>query len=78
MSTPRDSPKTPAARKATLAEIVSAVLWGYFGVRKNKRLEQDAVSIRPHQIIIAGVIVAAIFVVALIVIVRIVVGVAGA
>jgi hypothetical protein len=78
MPIPDDSIRPAAPRKATLAEIVSAVLWGYFGVRKKARLEHDSVSIRPHQIIIAGVIVAAIFVVALIVIVRIVVGVAGA
>ena len=46
-------------------------------MRKSARLKQDAVSIRPHQIIVAGIIVSAIFVVLLIVIARIVVRVAG-
>ena len=77
MSTQNDAPEPPVPRKATLAEIISAVLWGYFGVRRGARLEQDAVSIRPHQIIIAGVIIAAILVVALIVIVRVVVAASG-
>jgi hypothetical protein len=77
MHAPNDPPEPPAPRKARLTEIISAVLWGYFGVRKGARLERDAVSIRPHQIVIAGVIIAAIFVVALLVIARIVVRVAG-
>ena len=78
MPAPPDPAEPSAPRQATLREIVSAVLWSFFGVRKGARLKQDAVSIRPHQIIIAGIIVSALFVVLLIAIARIVVRVAGA
>ena len=78
MPAPPDPAERATPRQATLREIVSAVLWGFFGVRKGARLRQDAGSIRPHQIIIAGIIVSALFVVLLIAIAWIVVRVAGA
>lgn len=67
----------PKPRRATTLEVVSAVLWSFFGVRKRAHLEADAASIRPHQIIIAGVVVAALFVVLLLAIARLVVHLAG-
>ena len=48
---------TPAAFKA--------VFWSFFGVRKGKDYDADAQAIRPHQVIVAGLIAALAFVLAL-------------
>jgi hypothetical protein len=69
----RDAPPRPA----TLREVVSAVFWSFFGVRKGSQLRQDAARIRPHQVVLAGVAMAALFVVLLIVAVRLIIRVAG-
>lgn len=74
MSAPND-PQRP--RPATTLRVVAAVLWSFFGVRKRAHLEADAASIRPHQIVIAGVVVAALFVVLLLAIARLVVRLAS-
>lgn len=56
---------------------MSAVLWSFFGVRKRDKMEDDAVTIRPHQVIIVGVAIAAVFVLLLLLIVRTVIRAAG-
>ena len=68
----------PPPRQARLGEVVSAVLWSFFGVRKGSKMQEDAVSIRPHQVIIVGVALAAVFVVVMLLIVRTVIRMAGA
>jgi hypothetical protein len=70
-------PDDPPPRTARLIDIVKAVLWSFFGVRKRARMQEDAVSIRPHQVIIAGVVVAALFVLGLLIVVRLVIRAAG-
>jgi hypothetical protein len=70
-------PDDPPPRTARLIDIIKAVLWSFFGVRKRARMQEDAVSIRPHQVIIAGVVVAAMFVLGLLVVVRLVIRAAG-
>jgi Protein of unknown function (DUF2970) len=72
---PRDTGRPD--RPASLREVVAAVFWSFFGVRKRASLERDALRIRPHQVIIAGVGLAALFVVLLIVAVRLIVRAAG-
>jgi len=72
------SPDSPPPRQASLGEVVSAVLWSFFGVRKRNKMQEDAVSIRPHQVIIVGVAIAAVFVLMLLLVVRIVIRAAGA
>lgn len=62
-----DTPK-----KAGPLQVALAVFWSFFGVRKHKNWQEDAVSITPAQVIIGGIIGAVIFVFALIMIVRIV------
>jgi len=66
-------PDPPPRRSAGPLQIASAVFWGFFGVRKQQKLEQDAMTIKPHHIVVAGVIGAALFVLLLIVIVRLIV-----
>ena len=81
MATPAPPPpdeKPPAPRPATLREVVGAVFWSFFGVRKGKAMRRDAVSIRPHQVIIVGVVLAALFVFSLLGLVRLIMRAAGA
>jgi hypothetical protein len=67
----------PAPRQAKLSEVFGAVFWSFFGVRKGRHMQKDAVTIRPHQVIIVGVVSGAIFVAVLLVIVRYIVRSAG-
>ena len=57
-------------RKATPFQVAKAVLSAFVGIRKRAAHEQDAVTITPLQVIVAGIIGAAIFVSCLIVLVR--------
>lgn len=67
----------PSGRPATLGEVFKAVFWSFFGVRRGDAMRKDAVSIRPQQVIVVGVILAAVFVASLLVIVQIVLRTAG-
>ena len=66
---PPEPPKTPPP-PATFRQVVSAVFWSFFGVRKGRAMQRDAVTIRPHQVILVGVVIAALMVLGLIVLVR--------
>lgn len=68
----------PPPRNASLREVVGAVFWSFFGVRKGQAMRRDAVTIRPHQVIIVGVILAACFVALLLTLVRVILRTAGA
>lgn len=57
----------------SFAATVKAVLWSFFGVRKNSAYEEDAQSLNPVHVIIAGIIAAVLFVLALLMLVKIVV-----
>ncbi|HXZ97406.1 MAG TPA: DUF2970 domain-containing protein [Burkholderiales bacterium] len=58
------------ARKATALQAAKAVFWAFFGVRKGKDHDADAVSITPVQAIVAGLIGAALFVLSLVLLVH--------
>ena len=77
-SPPPSADPPPERRNATLREVVSAVFWSFFGVRKGKAMRRDAVAIRPHQVIIVGVVLAALLVVLLLTLVRVILRSAGA
>jgi hypothetical protein len=70
--TPPPDPDSPEPRAATLRELLGAVLWSFFGVRKGDAMRRDAVTVRPHQVIIVGIVVAALLVLGLLTIVRII------
>lgn len=57
-------------RKATPLQVAKAVLSAFIGIRKGAAHEQDAVTLTPVQVIVAGLIAAAIFVVSLVMLVR--------
>ena len=74
---PPPSEHAPPPRQATLSEVFGAVFWSFFGVRKRKHMQKDAVTIRPHQVILVGLVCGAMFVAALLAIVRTIVQSAG-
>lgn len=71
---PREPPDTSEGPPppATFGKVLRAVFWSFFGVRRGDAMRRDLVTIRPHQVIIVGILVAAAFVVTLLVIVHIV------
>jgi len=68
--TPPDDPAATPARRATLREVVGAVFWSFFGIRKGDAMRRDAVTIKPHQVIVVGILLAAVLVAALLILVR--------
>jgi hypothetical protein len=63
--TPAEAPKA-APPAASLRRVAGAVFWSFFGVRKGKHMEQDAVTIKPLPLVIVGLLSALVFVLALI------------
>lgn len=60
----------PARQRASFAQTVGAVLWGFFGVRKERDLERDASSLNPVHLIVMGIAMAAMLVIGLLLLVR--------
>jgi hypothetical protein len=76
---PPPPPDEPAQHaRASLLEVVGAVFWSFFGVRRGQAMRRDAVAIRPHQVIIVGIVLAAVLVASLLVLVRVIISAAGA
>ena len=71
---PAPAPPDPdrPAPPATLREIVGAVFWSFFGVRKGEAMRRDTVTIKPHQVIIVGILCAAVLVATLLIVVRVI------
>jgi hypothetical protein len=63
---PADPPREVPAPAASLRQVVGAVFWSFFGVRKGKHMEQDAVTIRPLHLVLVGLLSALVLVLALI------------
>ena len=70
---PGSEPNDAPTRHANLWEVVRAVFWSFLGIRRNDAMRRDAVTIRPHQVIIVGVILAALLVLTLLALVRIII-----
>jgi len=66
-------PPPPQPRTATWREVVATVFSSFLGIRKGAAMRKDAVTIRPHQVIIVGVLAAATFVAILLVVVRLII-----
>ena len=60
----------PQKRNAGPLDVAKAVFWSFLGIRKRSAHEKDAITIRPAQVIVAGIIGAAIFVMTLVMLVR--------
>ena len=57
-------------RKAGPLDVAKAVFWSFLGIRKRSAHEQDFVTLRPMQIIIAGIIGAVLLVLSIVTLVR--------
>ena len=53
-----------------MLQVVAAVFWAFFGVRKSRDHDADAAQIRPGQVIVMGIVGGALFVMCLVLIVR--------
>ena len=61
-------------KKASPLQVAKAVFWSFLGIRKRRDYEADSVQLKPHQVIVAGLIGAAILVLSFILLVRLVIG----
>jgi Protein of unknown function (DUF2970) len=61
------------APRPTFLQIVAAVFWSFFGVRKKRKLDEDAAAIKPIHVVVAGLIGGLVFVLTLILLVRMIV-----
>jgi hypothetical protein len=52
----------PEPRPAGFLQVLGAVFWSFFGIRRKSAGERDMVSIKPVHIVVAGVLGAAILV----------------
>ncbi len=73
-----EPPAPPAARRASLLEVAGAVFGSFLGIRRGNAMQRDAVSIKPGQVIVVGIILAAGLVVSLLFLVRFIMRAAGA
>jgi len=46
-------------------QVAGAVFWSFFGVRKGRHMLQDTVTIKPHHVVIVGLLSGLAFVLAL-------------
>lgn len=53
-----------------MREVIGAVFWSFFGIRKGDAMRRDAVTIKPHQVIVVGILLAAVLVASLLILVR--------
>jgi len=69
MTEPEAKPRT-----ATPWQVAKAVFWSFLGIRRRAAHEHDAVTLKPVQVIVAGLIGAVIFVLSLVALVRAITG----
>jgi hypothetical protein len=76
---PEVPPPDPSVvrKRATLAQVASAVFWSFFGVRKGRHMLQDTTSINPLHVVIVGVVAGIVFVLALVALVTVITRNAG-
>jgi hypothetical protein len=71
-------PPLPAPTKpASFLQVAGAVFWSFFGVRKGRHMLQDTSSIKPHHVVIVGLLSGLAFVLLLIGLVSVVIRNAG-
>ena len=74
-----NDPSAPVAtRRASLLEVAGAVFGSFLGIRRGNAMQRDAVTIKPAQVIVVGIILAACLVVSLLLLVRFIVRTAAA
>ena len=63
---------SPANRRTTVLDAFKAVFWSFFGVRRKADYASDIEKLKPHHVIVAGLVAAAAFVLVLFAIVKLV------
>ena len=63
--------KPPPRRKPSFAASMKAVFWSFFGVRKRRDYEDDAVNLNPVHVIVAALLGLAIFIGVLLLLVKV-------
>ena len=63
---------TPARKQAGFLATMRAVLWSFFGVRKRQAYLDDAGSLNPLAVVVAGVLGGAAFVIIIVIAVQVV------
>ncbi len=58
------------AAGATPLQVMKAVCWSFFGIRRRAAYEKDAVTLKPAQVIVAGIIGAVVLVLSLVTLVH--------
>jgi hypothetical protein len=72
MKSPSSTDPAPPPQ-ATLRQTIGVVFCSFFGIRKGNAMQRDAVTIKPHQVIVVGIIFAVLFVATLLLLVRLVI-----
>jgi amino acid transporter len=67
------NPTSTKPRPAGILAVARAVFWSFLGIRKKSHYQEDAVTIKPHQVVIAGIVGAILFVLMLVMVVKIVI-----
>ena len=70
VSEPNRTGEQRTPRKAGPLDVAKAVFWSFLGIRKRTAHEQDFVTLRPMQVIIAGIIGAVLLVLSIVTLVR--------
>ena len=71
MSLPEGPAGPPAPPKpASFLQVVGAVVWSFFGIRKRAAMSRDVANIKPQHVIAVGLVLAAIFVLTLVALVQ--------
>jgi len=63
---PPAPPQSEAPKAASLRQAAGAVFWSFFGIRKSRQMRQDAVALKPHHVVIVGLLTALAFVLVLV------------
>jgi len=69
---PSPQQQSGAKREAGFLQVIGAVFWSFFGVRRKAAGERDMVTIKLLHVVIAGLLGAAIFIFVLIVLVKVI------
>jgi hypothetical protein len=69
---PSPQQQAGADREAGFIQVIGAVFWSFFGVRRKAAGERDMVTIKPLHVVVAGLLGAAIFIFVLIALVTVI------
>lgn len=69
----RTSHTDSIGRSAGFLDVARAVFWSFLGIRRKADYHEDAARLKPHHVVIAGILGAVLLVLSLLLVVRIVV-----